>query len=63
MAARTRPYLVATRVTGKERGWIDAQARAEGVTVSELLHRIIVPEIQRRLSRDLAQRDEERHAR
>lgn len=55
MAPRKRPFLAATRVTGREKGWIEAVAQGEGVTVSELLHRIVVPEIQRRLAQDLTQ--------
>lgn len=49
MARRTKPILVATRVTEEERALIDMAARIAGLTITELLRRIILPEIRAQL--------------
>lgn len=51
MAAKTFPVLVATRVTRAQRDAINSVARAEGLTVSELLRRIVMSGIRARLLR------------
>ena len=51
---RERPVVVSTRVAPAERGRIRAVAEADGVTVSELLHQLVMPQVNDRLSRDLA---------
>jgi len=45
MATRKRPYVVSTRVTHAERALIEAAAEASGVTVCELVWRLVVPRV------------------
>lgn len=48
--AREKPEVVSTRVLPSERGLIRALAEAEGTSVSEALHRVLVPAVRRRLA-------------
>lgn len=45
MATRRYPILTATRFDRRERALIDAVAASEGVTVTELLRRLILPQV------------------
>lgn len=45
---RTRDVVVSTRTTTAERGLIRVVAEAEGVTVAEVIHRLLMPEVCRR---------------
>ena len=49
-----RPVVMSTRVKVAERGRVRAVAEADGVTVSELIHRLVMPQVDDRLRRDLA---------
>ncbi|MFC1791914.1 hypothetical protein ACFL0I_05595 [Gemmatimonadota bacterium] len=49
MAERRFPVLTATRFTEAERALIDAVARVEGVTVTTLLRRMVLPQVRDRL--------------
>ena len=49
-----RPVVVSTRVAPAERGRIRAVAEAEGVSVCELLHRLVMPQVDDHLRQDLA---------
>ena len=51
---RERPLVISTRVTPMERARILALCAAEGVSVSELVHGIVISEVNSRLVRDLA---------
>ncbi len=53
-AERERPMVVSGRFQPAERGRIRAVAEADGVTVSELLHRLVMPQVNDRLRQDLA---------
>lgn len=50
MARRNRPIVISTRVRVYERALIRAVAESEGVTVSEAVHRLLMPAVQERLS-------------
>ncbi len=45
MVERRRPVVVSARVTRPERIMVEAAAEIEGVTVSELLHRLAMPRV------------------
>ena len=49
-----RPVVMSTRVEAAERGRVRAVAEADGITVSELIHRLVMPQVNDRLRRDLA---------
>ncbi len=51
MAKRKHPILIATRVTPRERALIDAAAGLDGVTVKDLLRRIVLPAAAERVAR------------
>ena len=51
---RERPVTISTRVTPAEQARVRAVAAQEGRTVSELLHRILMPTVDQRLMRELA---------
>lgn len=57
MANRRRPELVATRVTEDEKVMVETEARFEGVTISDLVHGIVMPEVRQRLARRLREDD------
>lgn len=61
MANRERPQVVSTRVKPSERALISAVAEAEGVSVSEALHRLLMPAVRDRL-REIAGEGEEEAA-
>lgn len=61
MANRERPVVVSTRVKPAERALITAVAEAEGVSVSEALHRLLMPAVRGRV-RELADGCEEKEA-
>ena len=42
---RTRPELVATRVTPEQKEMIVAMARREGCTVTDLVYHLVVPAV------------------
>jgi uncharacterized protein (DUF1778 family) len=54
MANRRHPILVATRVTARERALIDAAAKVECVSVNDLLRAIVLPEVGRRLAKQVS---------
>lgn len=56
MTTRQRPMVVSTRVLPHERALIRALSVAEGVSVSEALHRLLIPAARERL-RELADRE------
>ncbi len=45
--SRRRPEIVAARCTLAEKSLIRAASEAEGVPISELIHRVVVPEARR----------------
>lgn len=45
---RKRPVLAPLRTTRPDRALIDLVAAREGIPTSELLHRIVMPEVRRR---------------
>lgn len=49
MKKRTRPVVVSTRVLPSERHLIGAIAADEGVSVSEAIHRLLMPAVRERL--------------
>lgn len=53
MTVRTRPEMVATRVTKREKQLVKMAAGREGVTVSDFLHSLIIPEVRKRLVEEL----------
>ena len=50
MAKRQRPVVVSTRVLPNERALIRALSEAEGVSVCEALHRVLIPAVRTRLA-------------
>lgn len=48
--ARERPIVVSTRVDPRERALIRALADIEEVSISEALHRLLVPAVRERLA-------------
>lgn len=46
--------VMSTRGTLAERGRVRAMADADGITVSELIHRLVMPQVDDRLRQDLA---------
>jgi hypothetical protein len=44
-----RPRVLSTRVRPRERAEVRALAELEGTTVCELMHRLLMPEVRRRL--------------
>ena len=46
---RTRPCVVSTKVLPDERALIRALAAAEQTSVSEVLHRLLIPAVRKRL--------------
>jgi hypothetical protein len=50
MTRRERPEVVSTRVVARERALIRALAEAEGVSVCEVLHRVLIPAVRERLA-------------
>lgn len=50
---RRRPSLVATRVTTDEKVLVEALARIEGRTVTELVYDLVIPEVKERLAQSL----------
>ena len=55
MPKRRYPVMVATRVTQKERAVLDAAARIEGVSVNDLLRRIVIPAVVERVATSAAE--------
>jgi hypothetical protein len=55
MAKRERPVVVSTRVTPRERSLIAAIAQAEGISICEVLHRMVMPAVRERITELLAQ--------
>ena len=49
-----RSIVMSTRVPASEGGRIKAIATADGISVSELLHRLVMPAVDARLRKDLA---------
>jgi hypothetical protein len=49
MAKRMRPLVVSTRATRAEKARIAVVAAQEGVSVSEVIHRLLMPEVDRRV--------------
>jgi uncharacterized protein (DUF1778 family) len=49
MAKRTHEVLTATRLSPAERRTLEAAAALEGVTITELMRRIVLPAVGRRL--------------
>ncbi len=47
---RARPETITTRVTPREKALVEALARTEEVTVSVLLHRLLMPVVLERLT-------------
>ena len=50
--------VMSTRGTPAQRGRVRAIADADGISVSELIHRLVMPQVDERLRRDLAAADE-----
>lgn len=50
MANRKHPVLVATRTTKRERALIGAAAELEGISVKDLLRRIVLPVVAERVA-------------
>lgn len=55
MSNRRRPFIVSTRTTRAEKALIRAVADAEGVSVCDLLHRILLPAVAERVTRQAAE--------
>ena len=55
---KERPVTVSTRVYPAERGRIRAVAEAEHITVSELIHRLVMPQVNDRLRQDIQDRSD-----
>ena len=50
---RRRLELVATRVNTTEKAWVVALAKAEGVTVTDLVYGLVMPSVRERLAASL----------
>jgi hypothetical protein len=50
MATRDRPVVVSTRVQPSERALIRALSEAEGISVCEAVHRVLMPAVRERLT-------------
>ena len=47
---RARPETITTRLTPREKALVEALAQTEGVTISVLLHRLLMPVVLERLT-------------
>ncbi len=47
---RARPETITTRLTPREKTLVEALAQTEGVTISVLLHRLLMPVVLERLT-------------
>ncbi len=47
---RARPETITTRLTPREKALVEALAQTEGVTISVLLHRLLMPVVRERLT-------------
>ena len=50
---RQRPFVTSTRMTRVERTQIEVLARVRGMTVSEMVHRLILPQLRKEVSLEL----------
>lgn len=55
--ARQRPGTISTRVRPDERALVRALAEAEGISVSEVLHRLLMPAVRARLAQVAASQE------
>jgi uncharacterized protein (DUF1778 family) len=54
VSGRRRPHSVGTRVTQKEKAFVQAAAASEGVPVAEFIHRVVMAGTEETLSTEVS---------